>query len=118
MAPVRQTHLGTWVGKRYGYGDWLQGSWALGPRVHLRLAQEEAAGGAGLAPVSHLGSLPWPNTDHLSISRGTFLCPQPAPPTLTLRLVTFGSFLWIYTTMITAAIKARLGLRVTDAKSI
>lgn len=55
MAPVRQTHLGTWVGKRYGYGDWLQGSWALGPRVHLRLAQEEAAGGAGLAPVAIWG---------------------------------------------------------------
>lgn len=61
------------------------GGLAAGLRVHLRLAQEEAAGGAGLAPVGHLGSLPWPNTDHLSISRGTFLCPQPAPPTLTLR---------------------------------
>lgn len=52
------------------------------------------------------------------MSRGTFICPQPAPLILTLSLVTFGSFLWIYTTMITAAIKARLGLRVTDAKSI
>lgn len=47
-----------------------------------------------------------------------FSAPSLVPSTLTLSLVTFGSFLWIYTTMITAAIKARLWLRVTDAKSI
>lgn len=37
VAPVRQTHLETWV------GNWLQGSWALWQRAHLRLAKDEAA---------------------------------------------------------------------------
>lgn len=40
VAPIRQTHLGAWVGKRYGQGS---GCRAPGQRAHLRLAKEEAA---------------------------------------------------------------------------
>lgn len=91
-------------GEEVWAGEWLQGSWALGQRAHLRLAKEEAARGAGLFPVGLVWDLCYgPILSSYLQGQAPFL-PPACSPTLAISPETFGSFLWICTTMITAAI--------------